>query len=189
MTTKILLPEMFLRGDTKQHSKLRSLTDIVFERQDAKRDRAPRWRWIVGGFFESPHSIKGCKLTLQPARENADRAFLVDSILLYFPFFCIPAGCPSRFLVKFVAGLATTCTVKENFLSRKGGFFWTKNDGDAHPWPSDSVKCTKKRNNINKIRSHGFENGGDSEAGKKAQRQQHRDQRLVNLGDGRYAGS
>ena len=34
-------------------------------------------------------------------------------------FFCISAECPSRFFLKFVAGLATKCPVKEKFWSQK----------------------------------------------------------------------
>ena len=41
-------------------------------------------------------------------------------------FLGISAECPSRFFVKFVAGLATKWPVKDKFGSRKGGFNWTK---------------------------------------------------------------
>ena len=37
VTAKHLLPDMFLRCDTKKHWKLRNLTDIVFVRQDARK--------------------------------------------------------------------------------------------------------------------------------------------------------
>ena len=40
VTTKILLPDMFLQCDTNKHGKLRNLTDIVFVRQDAKKGTA-----------------------------------------------------------------------------------------------------------------------------------------------------
>ena len=54
---------------------------------------------------------------------------------LYFRVcFCISAECPSRFCVKCVAGLATTCPVKENFGHEQvGSIGQKKNDGDAHP--------------------------------------------------------
>ena len=69
---------------------------------------------------------------MQPAIEYADSAFVVPSTLLYFRV-CLHFGrMPYRLFAKFVAGLATKCPVKEKVWSRKGGFNWTKNDGDAH---------------------------------------------------------
>ena len=51
VTTKMLVPDMFFRCDTRNIGKYSILTDIVFVREDAKRDRAPRWRWVVDGFL------------------------------------------------------------------------------------------------------------------------------------------
>ena len=70
--------DMFVRCDTGKHGNLHMLTDIAFVRQDAKRDRGPRWRWIVDGFFKCQQSFKGCPFTIQPAFEYADSAFLDD---------------------------------------------------------------------------------------------------------------
>ena len=53
MTTKILVLDMFFRCDTKKQRKLHNLTDVVFcATRRKKRDRAPRWRWVVDGFFK-----------------------------------------------------------------------------------------------------------------------------------------
>ena len=53
VTAKILLPDMFLRGDTKKTLVNCAIGRMsFFVRQDAKGDRAPRWRWIVHGFFK-----------------------------------------------------------------------------------------------------------------------------------------
>ena len=84
-------------------------------------------------FSSERRASKGCQLTIQPAFEHADSAFFVYSTRLYFRFFfCISARMLLSFFVR-VVGLATKCPVKENFWSRKGGFNWTKNDGNAHP--------------------------------------------------------
>ena len=48
--TKILLPDMFLCCDTRKHRIYAMLADMVLIRQDAKRDRAPRWHWSVEFF-------------------------------------------------------------------------------------------------------------------------------------------
>ena len=50
VTAKMFLPDMFLRSDTRNRGTCAILTGISCVRQDAKRDRAPRWRWIVDGF-------------------------------------------------------------------------------------------------------------------------------------------
>ena len=66
-----------------------------------------------------------------------------------FVFFFHFGRMPLSLFVKFVAGLTTKCPVKENLWSRKGGFNWTPNDGNAHPHslsrsepPSMSVSTT-----------------------------------------------
>ena len=78
---------MCVRCDTRKHRNYPILTDIVFVRQDAKRDRAPRWHWIVDVFYQWQESFKGCQLTIQPAFENADSAFLFIQHCFIFVFF------------------------------------------------------------------------------------------------------
>ena len=59
VTTNILLPDMFLRCD-KNIGNYPILTDLVFVRLDAKkRERAPRWRWIVDVFFQVTAELQG----------------------------------------------------------------------------------------------------------------------------------
>ena len=58
VTTDILLQDMFLRCDTRHKGNLTKLTDIVFVRQEEKRDRVPRWRWIVDGFPSDSRASK-----------------------------------------------------------------------------------------------------------------------------------
>ena len=83
---------------------------------------------------QGPPSTKHQHLNTQIVR------FLFIQHCCLFVFFCISAECPSRFFfVKYVATLATTSPVKETFWSRKGGFNWTKNNGDAHPYDSFRV--------------------------------------------------
>ena len=53
----------------------------------------------------------------------------IFNTVVFSLFFCISAECPSRFFVKCVAAMA-----KKKFCHEKGGFNWTKNDGDAHTY-------------------------------------------------------
>ena len=64
--------------------------------QTQKRDRAPRWRWIVDGFFKRQQRFKGCQLTSQPAFEYAASAFMLiyRCCIFMFFFFCNSAECP-----------------------------------------------------------------------------------------------
>ena len=76
-----------------------------------KRDRVPRWRWIDDGFSSD---------------SRASRIPIDTSVhcCIFVFFFCISTECPSLFFfffVKIVAGLATTCSVKENFGYEKVG--------------------------------------------------------------------
>ena len=78
----------------------------------------------------------------------ADRVSTAGSraALLYFRVFFFFFACLSFFFAKFGARLATPCLVHETFWSREGGFNWTQNDGDAHPWwkqGKKSYKCIK----------------------------------------------
>ena len=58
-------------------------------------------------------------MTIQPAFKYADSAFLfLQHSLVFF--------------VKFVAGLATKCAVKDTFWSRKGGFNGTTKTMKTH---------------------------------------------------------
>ena len=113
---------MYVRYGTRKHRNYPMLTDIVFVRQDAKKE----CRWIVDDFFQ----VTGCQMTVQPAFECADSAFFFCSFntVVFFVFFRMSAECPSRFFVKFVAGLATTCPVKEKLVTKT----WVQL-GDAHP--------------------------------------------------------
>ena len=73
-------------------------------------------------------------MPIQPSFEYAESAVLFIQHCCMFVFFCIPSECPSLFIVKFVAGLAAKCPVKEKCWSRKEGFNWTEKDGVVHPW-------------------------------------------------------
>ena len=106
------------------------LTDYRFVRQDAKKGTALHDG--VGSSMVFPSNSR--------ASEDANRQFsqhLNTQIVRFCLFntfvfsFFVFAGRPNAplFFVNFVAGLATKCSVKGNFLSRKGGFNWTINDG------------------------------------------------------------
>ena len=104
------------------------LTDIVFVRQDAKKDRAPRWRSIVDGFsFQVTAELQ--KMPIDNSASIGIRRWCVcvDSTLLYLRFFffhfvmCFFFGRIHLvvFFVKCVAGLATNLPVKEKFVTKK----------------------------------------------------------------------
>ena len=96
VSTNILQSDMFFRCDTRKRKNYPMLTDIVLVRQDATRDRAPRWRWIVDFFFRcSRTASEGCQLTIPPAFENADGAFLVFfNAVVIFVFFALRPSAP-----------------------------------------------------------------------------------------------
>ena len=52
------LPDIILRCDAKNIGTYATMTDIVFMRLDKKKDRAPRWRWIVDGFASDSRASK-----------------------------------------------------------------------------------------------------------------------------------
>ena len=116
------------------------LTDIVFVRQETKRNRAPRWRWIVDGFF---FSLVTAELQRMPTDNSASikntqtvRFCSFNTVVFSF-LFAFRARASLVFFFFFLRilwqGWQRNAPVKD-FLSRKGRFNWTKNDGDAHPW-------------------------------------------------------
>ena len=123
VTTKILLPDMFLRCDTKtskitQFDGYRFLCDKT-QKKEPRSTMALDRRW----FFQVTTELQRMSIASIWYADSA--LFCLDNTVVFSCFFCISADCPSRFLAKCVAGLATNCTVKEFFWSRKGGFNWT----------------------------------------------------------------
>ena len=118
----------------EKHLKLRNLTDIVLCDKTSKRDRAPRWRWIVDVFFKGPQRFKRCQVTIQSAFEYADTAFLFIQHCCIFVFCFAFRPNVLSFFAKIVAGLTRKCTVKGEIWSRKAGFNWTKK-----PWGRTSL--------------------------------------------------
>ena len=87
VTTRILLPDMFVRCNTRKHGKLRNFDGYCFcVRQDAKKGTALHDGVGSLTFFRATRqqSFKGSQLTIQPAFEYADRAYFVHSTPLYF---------------------------------------------------------------------------------------------------------
>ena len=108
---------------------------MVFVRKDAKRDRAPRWRWIVDVFFfQVTAEPQRMPIDIQPAFDYTDSACLFAQNMYIFRDDVFAFRPNALFVfVKFVAGLATKCLVKEKFWSRKGGFYWKKTTGTHIP--------------------------------------------------------
>ena len=95
VTTNILLPHMFFRCDTKNR-KSRNLTEIVFCATRRKKGNcAPRWLWVVGGFFSSDR-----RASIQPARAYAESALLFIQHCYIFRvfFFAFRPNAPVVFL-------------------------------------------------------------------------------------------